>query len=107
MNSETHPRLIVRLVGTLKVPCLKRLSVWLHKAIRHTMPGIPYQVLSEDAPGVAPGGEVRRQEWCCGPTAPGENGTVRMAMGVAREWCCSPTAPGKNGTVSIAMGVAQ
>ncbi|KAF5831660.1 hypothetical protein DUNSADRAFT_12764 [Dunaliella salina] len=29
------------------------------------------QVLSEDAPGVAPGGEVRRQEWCCGPTASG------------------------------------
>jgi hypothetical protein len=32
------------------------------------------QVLAETAPGVKPGGEVRRQEWCCGPTAPGESG---------------------------------
>lgn len=24
------------------------------------------QVLAEGAPGVKPGGEVRRQEWCCG-----------------------------------------
>jgi hypothetical protein len=25
------------------------------------------QVLADTAPGVKPGGEVRRQEWCCGP----------------------------------------
>jgi hypothetical protein len=40
------------------------------------------QVLAETAPGVDPGGEVRRQEWCCGPTAPGESGGLVLIAGV-------------------------